>query len=403
MAQAVSASRHESGPRPRLNFAKEHDLFRETVQGFVGKHVVPNLKRFRAERQIDRLLWEEAGARGFLGLELPEQFGGTGADDHRFVVIFCEELARRSLALASSLGIHVDVVAPYLLELTTEEQKERWLPGFCTGEIVTALAMTEPDAGSDLAALKTRARRYGDRWVLNGSKTFITNGTCADLVIVAARTGDGRREITLFGVESVSPGFRVGSKFDKIGQHEADTAELFFSDVELTDADVIGTIGGGWEHMRDRLARERLHTAYVSLAHVEAAFEETLEYVTTRSAFGRRIGTFQNSRFRLAEARIELDVARSYVDRCIDDYVDGRLTDVDAAKAKFFTTEVQNRVLDCCLQLHGGYGYIEEYSVARAWTDARITRIYAGSNEIMKEIVGRSLGLGEPRDGGLSG
>jgi alkylation response protein AidB-like acyl-CoA dehydrogenase len=382
----------------RLNFGKEHDLFRETVQGFIRDHVTPNLKRFRAERLIDRSLWVEAGAQGFLGLELPERYGGSGTEDHRFVVLLCEELARSSLALASSVGIHVDVVAPYLLQLTTEEQRARWLPGFCAGTLVTALAMTEPGAGSDLAALKTRARRDKKRWVLNGSKTFITNGTCADLVIVAARTGDVAREITLFAVESSKPGFQVGSKFDKIGQHEADTAELFFSDIELTDDDVIGSVGQGWEHMREQLTRERIHTAYVSLAHVESIFDATLEYVTTRNAFGRPIGSFQNNRFRLAEAKVELDVARTYVDRCIDDYADGRLSEVGAAKAKYFTTEIQNRIIDCCLQLHGGYGYVEEYSVARGWADARVTRIYAGSNEIMKEIIGRSLGLGEPRE-----
>jgi alkylation response protein AidB-like acyl-CoA dehydrogenase len=376
----------------------ELDLFRETVQEFIRKHVTPNLGRFRDDRLIDRSLWIEAGAQGFLGLELPEKYGGAATEDHRFVMLFCEELARSSLALASSLGIHVDVVAPYLLELTTDEQKDRWLPGFCTGELITALAMTEPNAGSDLAALKTRAQRDGTRWILNGSKTFITNGTCADLVVVAARTGDVRREITLFGVESASPGYAVGSKFDKVGQHEADTAELFFSDIELTDDDVIGRVGFGWEHMRERLARERLHAAYVSLAHVEAAFDATLEYVTTRNAFGRSIGSFQNSRFQLAESRVELDVARAYIDRCVDDYNDGRLTDVSAAEAKYYTTEIQNRIIDRCLQLHGGYGYIEEYPVARAWADARVTRIYAGSNEIMKEIIGRSLGLGEPRD-----
>jgi len=381
----------------RLHFDKEHALFRETVQGFIRDHVTPSLKRFRDERQIDRSLWLAAGGQGLLGLEVPERYGGAGVADHRFVVVLCEELARSSLALASSIGIQVDLVAPYLLQLGTDKQKERWLPGFCTGELVTALAMTEPGAGSDLAALNTRALRDGTRWILNGAKAFITNGTSANLVVVAARTGDRHRNITLFAVESTKPGFQVGSKLDKIGQHEADTAELFFSDIELSDDEVIGNVGFGWEYMRERLARERLHTAYVSLAHVETIFDLTLEYVTTRNAFGRSIGSFQNSRFRLAEARIELDVARAYVDRCVDEFVAGRLSEVDAAKAKYFTTEIQNRIIDFCLQLHGGYGYIEEYAVARGWADARVTRIYAGSNEIMKEIVGRSLGLGEPR------
>ena len=381
----------------RFIFDDEHRLFRESVQGFLRQHVVPNLDRFRQQRLIDRAVWLEAGAQGLLGLQVPEEYGGTGVEDQRFVVVLCEELARVSLALASCVGIHVDVVAPYLLELATDPQKERWFPSFCTGELVTAIGMTEAGGGSDLAALKTRARRDGERWILNGSKTFITNGTCADLVIVAARTGDGRREITLFGVEAARPGFTRGAKLEKIGQHEADTAELSFSDVELTNDDVIGQAGEGWAHMLARLPRERLHTAYVSLAHAEATFDATLEYVTTREAFGQPIGSFQGSRFQLADARVHLDVARAYVDRCVEAQVAGCLSDVDAAQAKYYATEIQNQIIDCCVQLHGGYGYMQEYAVARAWTDARVTRIYGGTNEIMKEIIARSLGLADHR------
>jgi alkylation response protein AidB-like acyl-CoA dehydrogenase len=380
----------------RTLYLQEHLEFRESVRGFVARYVVPNLERYRRERLIERDLWLEAGRQGLLGIEVPEQFGGTGIRDPRFVAIVCEELARARLALASCIGIQIDVVAPYLLELGTPEQHERWLPGFCSGELVTALAMTEPDCGSDLAAIRTSARRDGGRWILNGSKTFITNGTSADLVLVVARTGPGRT-MTVFAVESSLPGFSVGRKLEKVGQHEADTAELSFNDVELTDDEVLGEAGFGWRYMLDRLPRERLHAAYVNLAHAEATFQLTLDYAKSRRAFGRSIGSFQNSRFQLAEASIELDLARAFVDRCILEQVDGQLTPTAAAKAKYATSEIQNRVTDLGVQLHGGYGYTEEYEVGRAWADARVTRIYAGTNEIMKEIVGRSLGLGEPQ------
>ena len=380
----------------RAVFEREHLEFRDSVRGFLERRVVPHLDRFRHERRIGRDLWLAAGEQGLLGLEVPEEYGGSGVDDPRFVAVLCEELARIRLALASCVGIHVDVVAPYLLELATPSQKERWLPRFCTGDIVTAIAMTEPNAGSDLAALQSRAVRNSDGWILNGSKTFITNGTTADLAIVAAKTGEGRT-MTLFAVETALPGYTVGRKLEKIGQHEADTAELSFVDVPLTDDDVIGEVGGGWRHMLDRLARERLHTAYVNLAHVEAAFEDTLSYVKTRSAFGRPVGSFQNNRFQLADASVDLELARAFVDRCLMEHVAGRLDPVDAARAKYCTAEIQNRVIDLCVQLHGGYGYMEEYPIGLAWVDARVTRIYAGSSEIMKEIVGRSLGLRDPR------
>jgi alkylation response protein AidB-like acyl-CoA dehydrogenase len=381
----------------RTIFDEEHHLFRESVRGFVTQHLVPNADRFRKERGMDRAVWTAAGADGLLGLDVPEEFGGAGVDDLRFNVVLCEELARAGLGFASAIGIQVDVVAPYLTSLTSQAQKERWLPGFAAGEIVTAIGMTEPDAGSDLAALKTRAERRGDTWVLNGSKTFITNGARADLVVLAARTGEGRQAITLFAVESSQPGYSVGQKLQKIGQHEVDTAELWFSDVELTDDNVIGKVNRGFEHMLVNLPRERLHTAYVNIAHAETALELTLEYVKSRNAFGRPIGTFQNSRFALAEASTMLDVARAHVDACIEAACNGALSNEDSAKTKLWASEVQNLVIDTCVQLHGGYGYMDEYAVARAWADARVTRIWAGTNEIMKEIIGRSLGLGEPR------
>lgn len=373
----------------------DHDAFRASVREFVHRHVVPNLPAYRVAHRIDRALWLEAGSKDFLGLAVPERFGGSGLDDFRFNAVLSEELARASLAVASSFGIHTDVVAPYLVELGKPSQQERWLSGFCTGESVTAIAMTEPQAGSDLAALRTRATRTTDGWLVSGSKTFITNGGSADLMVVAARTGDDRRDITLFGVEATVPGLRRGEPLEKVGQAEADTAEVFLDEVAIPEEALIGGAGEGFRHMLDRLPQERLHSAVVNLAHARAAFERTLEYVKERRAFGRAVGTFQHNRFRLAEMATELDVGQAFVDRCVARRVVGELDAIDAAKAKWWTAEIQNQVLDTCVQLHGGYGYMTEYAVARGWLDARVTKIWAGSNEVMKEMIGRSIGLGE--------
>jgi alkylation response protein AidB-like acyl-CoA dehydrogenase len=379
----------------RLLFEDEHVWFRESVREFVKRSVLPGRGRHREQHAIGRDVWLEAGRQGFLGLGLPAEHGGSGVEDFRFNVVLGEELARAGLAYASAFGIQTDVVAPYLLELTTEEQRERWLPRFCSGELISAIGMTEPDAGSDLAALRTTATPDGDGWVINGAKTFITNGAGADLVIVAARTGRHRRDISLFAIEAGTPGFTRGQPLHKIGQPEADTAELFFEAVRLPSEGLIGTVGQGFAHMMDRLPQERLSAAVANLAHATDVIEQTLEYVRQRTAFGRPIGTFQHNRFLLAELTTELDVARAYVDSCIHAHVAGGLAPVDAAKAKWWTAEVQNRVIDGCVQLHGGYGYMEEYDVARAWCDARVTKIWAGSNEIMKEVIGRDLGLAE--------
>jgi alkylation response protein AidB-like acyl-CoA dehydrogenase len=378
-------------------FEAEHELFREAVQTFVARDIAPNLERWREQRSIDREAWLEAGRHDFLGFAMPTELGGGGIEDFRFNVVLTEELAKPGLALASSFGIHTDVVAPYLSELATPEQRQRWIPPFCSGEMITAIGMTEPEAGSDLAAIRTTARRDGSGWTLDGSKTFITNGFSAGLVIVAARTGDGPREVTLFGVEADAPGFSRGRKLSKVGQPEADTAELFFESVRLGEDAVIGEVGGGFPAMMERLPQERLHVACANLAHARAAVETTLAYVKDRKAFGRPIGSFQHSRFLLAELVTELDVTQAYVDRCVELHVAAELSAVDAAKAKWWSAEVQNRVIDACVQLHGGYGYMTEYAVARAWTDARVSKIWAGSNEIMKELIGRDLGLGERR------
>ncbi|TAK68198.1 MAG: acyl-CoA dehydrogenase [Actinomycetota bacterium] len=376
-------------------YGEEHLAFRDSVRQTLARHVEPNLESFFAAKALPRELWLALGAQGLLSLDVPEQYGGMGANDYRFNAILNEELARVTPGLASCVSIHFDVVAPYLVELGTEDQKQRWLPAFCTGELVTAIAMTEPSGGSDLAALRTSAVRRGDTWVVNGSKTFITNGASADLVIVAARTNPNERSkgITLFAVEATAKGFQRGRKLDKVGQAESDTSELFFDDLVLTDADVIGEVDRGFIHMMERLPQERIGAAVANLAHATAILAETLEYVRERRAFGQPIGSFQHNKFVLAELATKIDVTQAYVDNAVRAHAEGNLSAVDAAKAKWWSAEIQNEVMDACLQLYGGYGYMNEYRVARAWRDARITKIWAGSNEIMKEIIGRDLGL----------
>jgi alkylation response protein AidB-like acyl-CoA dehydrogenase len=383
--------------RERAIFSDEHTWFRDSVATFVEREITPRELEIREQRLIPRDVWTAAGASGFLGLGIAEQYGGSGTADFRFNAVLQEELAAAGMAYASCIGIHTDVVAPYLTELTTHDQRERWLPGFCDGSRVTAMAMTEPEAGSDLAALRTRAARHDDGWLLSGSKTFITNGLAADLVIVAARTdrGPASQGITLFAVERDMPGFVRGRKLQKIGQHQADTAELFFEDVFVPDANVLGQVGRGFVHMMERLPQERLSAACANIAHAAAAVSRTLDYVRERRAFGRPIGTFQANRFALAEMATLIDVTRAYVDQCLMAHLNSTLSAVDAAKAKWWTADVQNAVIDRCVQLFGGYGYMTEYDVARSWADARVTRIWAGSNEIMKEVIGRALGLAD--------
>jgi alkylation response protein AidB-like acyl-CoA dehydrogenase len=379
----------------RSLFLEEHEQFRDSVRSFVERELAPHAERFRAERAIDRKAWLRAGEQGFLGFMVPERFGGGGTDDFRFNAVLSEEFARLGYAYASSFGINTDVVSPYLLELTTEEQKHRWLPAFCAGTLVTAIAITEPGTGSDVAAIRTTARRDGDSWIVNGSKTFITNGIGSDLVLVVARTGSGERHrgLGVIAVEAGTPGFERGRKLDKLGQHEADTAELFFTDVRVPAGNLIGEAGEGFGYLMRNLAQERLSCAIGAVADAEAVFEDALAYAKERHAFGQPIGSFQHNKFELAHMRTEIDVARAWVDRCLEAHVAGDLSAADAAKAKYWATEAQNRVIDACLQLHGGYGYMEEYRVARAWADARVTRIFAGTSEIMREVIGRSLGL----------
>ncbi|MDA8369297.1 MAG: acyl-CoA dehydrogenase family protein [Nocardiopsaceae bacterium] len=377
-------------------FDTEHDLFRASVAEFLDREVVPFHGEWEKEGIVPREVWEKAGTVGILGLGVPEEFGGSGTEDFRFNAIVSEEISRVG---ASGLGFTLqnDVVAPYLVGLTTQKQKQRWLPGFSSGELITAIAMTEPGAGSDLQGIATTAVRDspdGD-YILNGQKTFITNGINADLVIVVARTDPeaGAHGISLLAVERGMPGFERGRNLAKIGLKAQDTAELSFTDVRVPAANLIGRENQGFIHLMTNLPQERLTIAVSAVAGAEAMLAETIEYCKNRTAFGRPIGKFQNTRFVLAELATEVDIARTYVDRAITLLNRGELSVEDAAKAKWWTTELANRVMDRCLQLHGGYGYMMEYPVAKAWQDARIQSIFGGTTEIMKEIVGRSLGL----------
>jgi alkylation response protein AidB-like acyl-CoA dehydrogenase len=379
----------------RSIYNEDHEAFRGSVHEFLDRQVKPQLEQHQQDKQIPRDFWIEAGKQGFLGLEIPEQYGGMAAGDYRFTAVLTEELAKVNMALPSCVGIHADIVAPYLVHLTTEEQRERWLPGFVSGELLTAIGMTEPSGGSDLASLKTTAVKDGDDYVLNGSKTFITNGYSADLVLVAARTTPEKkaRGISLFGVEASAPGFSRGRKLDKAGQDESDTAELFFEDLRVPATNLIGELDQGFIHMMTWLPQERLGSAVTNISHAAQILEETVTYIKERKAFGRSVGSFQHNKFLAAELVTKVEMVQAYVDQAVLQHVDGKLTPVDAAKVKWISAQVQNEVIDHCVQLHGGYGYMNEYRVARAWRDARVTKIWAGSNEIMKELIGRDLGL----------
>ncbi|MCW2789155.1 MAG: acyl-CoA dehydrogenase, partial [Aeromicrobium sp.] len=313
----------------------------------------------------------------------------------RFNAVWAEELSKLNAALASCVAIHSDIAVPYIIDLGTDEQKQRWLPKCATGEVVTAIGMTEPGGGSDLAALKTTAVRDGDGWIINGSKTFITNGYSADLVVTAVRTSPekGARGITLFGLEATDPGFSRGRKLDKVGQGEADSSELFFEDVRVGDDRVIGEVDQGFIYMMERLPQERLSCSVSNIAHAKQIHAETIQYCHDRQAFKQSIGSLQHNKFLLAELVTKIEVAEAYVDAAVLAHTRGEATATDAAKAKWWSSEIQNDVLDHCVQLHGGYGFMNEYRVARAWRDARVSKIWAGSNEIMKELIGRDLGF----------
>lgn len=375
-------------------YETEHRLFRDAFRTFLEKEVLPSYPEWENEGIVPRDLWRKAGGHGFLAMSVPEEYGGPGVDDFRYNAVIAEEIGRAQVP-SIGFGLHTDVVLPYMLYLATEQQKRRFLPGMVTGEIVTAIAMSEPSTGSDLANIRTTANWQGDHYVLNGSKTFITNGIHADLVLVVAKTDPraDHRGVSLLLVERGMQGFERGRRLKKVGLHGQDTAELFFRDVAVPRDNLLGSEGEGFRYLMLNLPQERLGIAILAIAGAEKIFEQTLDYCTERKAFGKPIGSFQHSRFTLAELKTELEIGRVFLDHCIDLHVKNQLTSEQAAMAKWWTTELQKRVVDQCLQLHGGYGYMLEYPVARAYLDARVQPIYGGTTEIMKEIVGRSLGL----------
>jgi alkylation response protein AidB-like acyl-CoA dehydrogenase len=380
----------------RRGFDPEHADYRESVRRFIAEEIVPNHERWEHDGIVDRELFTTAARTGMLAMQVPESHGGAGVDDFRFNQILDEEVGVAGIG-GAGLGItlHNDICLPYFLNFASDEQKQRWLPGIADGSLITALAMTEPEMGSDLAGLRATATRDDDGYVVNGSKTFITNGINADLVITAVRTDPSQRHagISIVIVERGMDGFERGRNLEKIGMHSQDTAELFFSDVRVPAENLLGEEGQGFRYMTSNLAQERLSIALTGVGAARGALDWTVEYVKQRSAFGKPIGTFQNTRFALAEMATEVELATAFCDQAVLAHNDGELSPSDAAMAKWWATELQGRVIDRCVQLHGGYGYMLEYPIARAYADARVTRIYGGTTEIMKEIIGRSLGL----------
>ena len=379
---------------PRTIFADEHDQFRSAFRAWLDNEVVPLHEQYERDGITPRTLWLAAGGHGFLGLTVPEQFGGGGTDDYRFAAVMQEEISYTGvIGSANGLTLHNDIVLPYFLGLGNDEQKARWLPGMVSGECITAIAMTEPNTGSDLANIRTTAVRHGDTYVVNGSKTFITNGINSDAVIVAVKTDPEakHRGISLIVLERGMKGFERGRNLDKLGMHAQDTAELFFTDVEVPAVNLLGEEGKGFYYLMLNLAQERLGMAVGAMAVCHAALDQTLAYTKERTAFGQPVAQFQHNKFLLAELSTEVQIGQVYVDRCIELHCGGRLSPEQAAAAKFWTTELQNKVVDRCLQLHGGYGYMMEYPIARAWADSRIQTIYGGTSEIMREIVGRAI------------
>jgi alkylation response protein AidB-like acyl-CoA dehydrogenase len=381
----------------RTLYEPEHADFRESWRAFLDREAVPHADAWEREGIVPRAFFAAAGAAGFLGMAVPEAYGGAGVEDFRFNAVIAEEAQALGLGgVALGVTLHNDICLPYFLEYCTDEQRERWLPGIVRGELITAIAMTEPGTGSDLAAIASTALREDDHYRVNGSKTFITNGINADLVITAVKTDPAQRHagLSLVVLERGMEGFERGRNLEKIGQHSQDTAELFFQDVRVPVANRLGEEGQGFRYLTANLAQERLSIGLSALAAARAGLDWAIAYVRERRAFGAPIGTLQNTRFVLADCHAEVEVGTTYADRCVEALNAGELTAEDAAAAKLWLTEMQGRVLDRCLQLFGGYGYVTEYPIARAYADARITRIYGGTSEIMKEIVGRSLRLG---------
>ena len=380
----------------RVGFDETHELFRQGIAAFLEHEVVPHAARWDAAGIVDKSLYRAAAAGGYLAPEVPEAYGGSGVRDFRFNAILLEEAARLGVATqCMGISLHNDVCLPYLLEGANDEQRARWLPGVCDGSLMLAVAMTEPTTGSDLASIRTTAVRDGDDYVINGSKTFITSAFNCDLVIVACKTDPTQRHrgMSLIIVEADRPGFERGRNLDKVGQHAQDTGELFFTDVRVPVANRLGEEGAGFLQLVTKLPRERLGIAVSAVAQAEVAFQLGLAYAKDRQAFGQPIGSFQHNRFQLAEMRTEIDIARVFVDRQVEALNEGTLSAETAAEAKWWTTELLQRVVDRSLQLHGGYGYMEEYPIAQLYRDVRVMTIYGGTTEIMKDIIGRALGV----------
>ncbi|AFC45870.1 MULTISPECIES: acyl-CoA dehydrogenase family protein [Mycobacterium] len=379
----------------RLTYTHEHHQFRELVRDFVRQTVAPNHESWERDGQWDRSLFIEAGKLGLLGFSVPEHLGGPGVDDFRYNAIVIDELQRAGAAAeAIAFTLQNDVVLPYLTDLTTPEQQQRWLPGVVTGETVLGIGMTEPGTGSDLAGIRTTAVRDGDDYVVNGAKTFISNGQVGDLFVIAVRTSPDRHQgLSLLVVDADTPGFSRGRNLEKIGLHAQDTSELTFTDMRVPKDNLLESEGRGFYQLMKNLPQERLALGVGAVAAAETILAATLDYVRDRTAFGSPIASFQHSQFVLAELATEIDVARTYLDDCLAEHLEGELTAARAARLKWWTTDLQVRTADRCLQLHGGYGYMREYSVARAFVDARIQTIYGGTNEIMKTIIAKDLGL----------
>lgn len=375
----------------RTVYESEHEMFRDSFRKFLEDEAVPYHSQWEKDGQVDRELWRKAGQMGYLSPTVPEEYGGVGVD-FRYNAIVDEEVAKLGLS-GIGFGLHSDIAVPYIMAYGTEEQKKKYLPGCVNGDIVTAIAMTEPGTGSDLQGVKANAVLDGDHYILNGSKTFITNGQLADLIIVVAKTNPeaGAKGTSLLLVETGTEGFEKGQNLEKIGMKAQDTSELFFQDVKIPKENLLGAEGMGFIYLMQELPQERLSVGLNAIASAESILEQTLTYVKDRKAFGRAISSFQNTQFKLAEMSATLTMARVFVDKCLELHIDGKLDVVTAAKLKMLTTDIQCDVIDECLQLHGGYGYMWEYPVARAYADARVQKIYAGTNEIMKLIIARSM------------
>tara|TARA_B100000700_G_scaffold331226_2_gene462445 strand:- start:210 stop:1361 length:1152 start_codon:yes stop_codon:yes gene_type:complete len=378
----------------RTIFDEEHDMFRESVRSFIDKEIAPNHEKWEQNGKVDKEMFQKAGSNGFLGMAIPEEYGGGGVEDFRYNSIINEEVQLAGVVGSGMcITLHNDVCLPYFINYCNEEQAERWMPGLVNGNLMSAIAMTEPAIGSDLASMGTSARPEGNGYVVNGSKTFITNGINSDLIITAVKTDPSEKHkgMSLLVVEDGMEGFERGRNLDKLGMKSQDTAELFFNDLYIPEENVLGGEGSGFLNLVNNLPQERLSIAITGTASAQAAFNWTVDYVTEREAFGQKISAFQNTRFELAEMKTELDLAWVFIDRQIQALNDGELTAEDAAEAKWWCTEMQLRTITRCLQLFGGYGFMNEYPIARAYADARVQTIYGGTTEIMKEIIGRQI------------